>query len=407
MFAPRFVLHVAAIFGLVAAWPIMSAFYAPAEWHLDVTRHPVGRDFVNLWVGGRLLWEGAWQTLFDHHAYQDALHRLFDPVVRRHVWSYPPTSFLIAAPLATMPYGLALAAWTLAGLTAFIAAARIALPSQPARRTVCLLLLAPATLLNVVCGQNGFFTAALMAGGVLLLDRRPVMAGILIGALSFKPHFGIVLAPALLALGAWRTVAAAAATAATMVIASMAMYGVEPWAAFLLKTLPYQQKALSNFDGFFITMLVSIYAGLRGATLSHDAALAGQTVIAAAAIAACAFAVRRTDDPDTRLALVAAATFLATPYALTYDLPVIALVIARLVARKPRGTWTPAEAAIYGGAWAIPLASMPLFIIGLPTSPFLMAGIFVLSVLPCVAPVPPLRLPCAETSTSGAATSRL
>jgi len=390
MFASRFVLHVAAILGLIAALPIMTAAYTPIDWHLDATHHPVGRDFVNLWVGGRLLWEGSWQTLFDPGAYQDALRQLFDPLVRPHVWSYPPTSFLLAAPLALLPYGAALATWTIAGLAAFLATAQIGLETRAARHATWLLLLAPAVLLNIVCGQNGFLTAALMAGGILTLDRRPVVAGILIGLLTYKPHFGIVLAPALLALGAWRTIAVAAATAAAMALVSVAVFGPEPWMAYVYETVPFQARLLRDFEGFFTSMLISPYAGLRGAGLPHVVSLGLQWAVAALALAATVYGVRRTADAERRLAIVAAATFLATPYALTYDLPVIALVIARLYARAPGATWTRLESALYGGAWAIPLASMPLSIVGAPLTPFLMAGLLALALSPLMAsPLPP------------------
>jgi hypothetical protein len=385
MVASRFVLHLAAALGMCAALPILWSGLTPVTGHLDVSGHAVGRDFVNLWVGGRLLWEGQWQTLFNVDAYQDALHRLFDPQLRKHLWSYPPTSFLLAAPLALMPYGVALEVWTLAGLAAVLAVARMDLGPSAARRVAVLLLLAPATLLNVLFGQNGFLTAALMAGGVLLLDRRPVLAGVLIGLLSYKPHFGIVIAPALVALGAWRTIATAAATALAMVLVSVALFGVAPWLAFLQETVPYHGFVLKRFVGFFTTMLTSPYATLRGLDLDHAIAWPIQGLITVAAVLACAIAVRRTNDADTRLALIGAATFLATPYALTYDLTVVALVIARLCAREPETRWNMGEAVVYGGTWALPLASLLLALMGLQLAPALMIALFLMYSKPLMA----------------------
>ena len=380
MIASRFVLHLAAALGLCAALPIIWFGFTPVDWHIDVSGHAVGRDFVNLWVGGRLLWEGAWQTLFNVDAYQDALHRLFDPQLRKHLWSYPPTSFLLAAPLALMPYGVALTLWTMAGLGAVLAVARIDLEQEAAHRAVVMLLLAPATLLNVLFGQNGFFTAALLAGGVLMLDRRPVLAGVLIGLLSYKPHFGIVIAPALLALGAWRTIAAAAATALAMCLLSIAVFGVGPWIAFLQETVPHHGYVLTRFVGFFTSMLTSPYAALRGLDVAHEVAWPIQMGLTSVAVVGCALAVRRTHDADLRLALIASATFVATPYALTYDLPVLALVMARLYARQPEVRWTLAEAMTYGGAWALPLASLLLAMIGPQLAPLFIGGFFILCI---------------------------
>ena len=53
-----------------------------------------------------------------------------------------------------------------------------------------------------------------VGGGLLLLDRRPVLAGILFGALCYKPHFGMLIPVALAASGRWRAFGAAAASAA-------------------------------------------------------------------------------------------------------------------------------------------------------------------------------------------------
>lgn len=375
MIPVRKTLLVAALFGLVIFWPLLVRAYWPAGWPLDAADHAIGRDFVNVWVGGRLLLEGSWQTLFDIPAYLTALRRLVHPDLAPHYWSYPPTSFLIAAPLALLPYGLALLAWTAAGLAAITAATRIGLAWQDRRLATIAVLLAPATALNVICGQNGFFTAALLAGGVLLLDARPVLAGLLLGVLSYKPHFGIVVAPVLLALGAWRPIAVAAATTVGMVLLSIAAFGSAPWYAFVESTLPNQAQMLREFHGFFTVMLVSPYAAFRHLGTGHGAAMALQVVLGLGAIVVAMLGVRRTRDPDTRLMLVAAATFLATPYALTYDLPVLMVAIARLAVRRDRAGWTPVEAAAYGAAWALPLASATLMALGMPLAPIVVAGI--------------------------------
>ena len=44
----------------------------------------------------------------------------------------------------------------------------------------------PAVFVNLGHGHNGFLTAALMGGGLVLLDRRPWLAGILFGLLGLQ-----------------------------------------------------------------------------------------------------------------------------------------------------------------------------------------------------------------------------
>jgi hypothetical protein len=47
----------------------------------------------------------------------------------------------------------------------------------------------PCGFVNVGHGQNGFLTAALLGGALHLIDRRPWIAGVLIGCLAYQPQF--------------------------------------------------------------------------------------------------------------------------------------------------------------------------------------------------------------------------
>jgi hypothetical protein len=377
MLPSRRTLLIATFAALAVAAPLLAQVYAPAGWPLDAARHAIGRDFVNLWVGGRLILEGNVAVLFDPAAYIAALHRLFDPQLPPHIWSYPPTSFLLAAPLSLLPYGAALVFWTAAGLAGFIAVARIGLRQPEADRVTALLLLAPATFATIICGQNGFLTASLLAGGFLLLERRPVVAGALLGLLSYKPHFGIMVVPALLALGAWRSIAAAAACAVALALVSTLAFGLEPWRAFFAVTLPNQALLLEAFSGFFTSMLISPYSALRHVGLAHGTAMALQVVLALATIALLVLRVRRARDVDIVLGLVTLGTFAASPYSFTYDLPVLALVLARLAVREE--FWPPARAGLFAAAWALPLAAPALALAGIPVAaPILLAVLGIL-----------------------------
>jgi len=231
------------------------------------------------------------------------------------------------------------------------------------RIVTALLLVAPATFTNIICGQNGFLTAALLAGGFLLLDTRPVVAGLLRGLLSYKPHLGLIVAPALMALGAWRTVAVAAITAFVLAAASWLAFGFEPWRLFVGVTLHKQTAMLEAFQGFFMRMLVSPYAGLRHLGLSHNLAMVAQAGLSVLAIAAVVVLLRGARNSEDVLAIVAAAAFVVSPYTLTYDLPVLALVIARYAARHPH--WRRRESYLLGFAWAIPMLTIPLLLTGI------------------------------------------
>ena len=97
--------------------------------------------------------------------------------------------------LALMPYGLALAVWQGVTLAAYISRSSMSraialsdhLPPDGDRRSdhlwLLLALAFPAVFINLGQAHNGFLTAALIGGRFVILDRRPILAGILFGLL--------------------------------------------------------------------------------------------------------------------------------------------------------------------------------------------------------------------------------
>src|SRR3984893_6397971 len=92
----------------------------------------------------------------------------------------------------------------------------------------------PAVLINVGHGHNGFLTAALLGGGLVILDRRALIARFLVGLMAYKPQFGLMIPIALAAGGYWRTFAAAAVTAVLLTLVTTLAFGVQVWHAFLV-----------------------------------------------------------------------------------------------------------------------------------------------------------------------------
>jgi hypothetical protein len=347
--------------GLVSAVTVIWKFYWPAANGLDVTGHQIGRDFINNWAGPRLAFSRGTEILFDHSAYHAAIGTLFGAPLPFHNWGYPPFTLLLFWPLAQASYFVALTLWTLGLFSAF---AGVTLSRVPAgRRTAALVMLAlaPACLINVVGGQNGFLTAALFLGGLLALDRRPVLAGILFGLLTCKPHLGLILPLALLALGAWRTITAATVTAGLLVAVSVGVLGIEPWRHYLGETSAYQYGLLERFSGFYPFMMTSVFAGARTFGLGMSAAWAIQAAVAVPTLGASIWAVRRTADPVLRAGVLAAAVPLLTPYAFNYDLTAIAAVLVwRFLSREH----PPLPTSVVALAWLAPTVIMPLQILG-------------------------------------------
>ncbi len=363
-----------ALLGLVLIAPLVILIYRPAAHGLDVTGHQIGRDFIGVWAGPQLAFGNKLAVLFDLEAYPEAISALFGQPLPFHNWGYPLFTLLTFWPLAKLPYFVALAIWTFGLFALFAAVVLREVAANERGAALVALACAPACLINAIGGQNGFLSGALCLGGMLLLDRRPLVAGMLFGLLTFKPHLGVVLAFALVALGAWRAIASAVVTAALLVAVSVVAFGIEPWRQYLEVTSAFQVALLERFHGFYTYMMTSVVAGARTIHVPYRAALMIQAAVSLPVLAAACWAVRRTSDPCRRIFVLAAATPLVTPYAFNYDLTWLAAVLVwMLVGRLP---WRPEWAALTLLGWALPLASMYAAILGIAVAPLILMLMF-------------------------------
>ena len=92
--------------------------------------HQIGRDFINIWAGPQLAFDGKLAVLFDLKAYHAAIGELFGHPLPFHNWGYPLFTLPVFWPLAQLPYFVALGVWTF-GLFAIFAAVTL---SQVERR---------------------------------------------------------------------------------------------------------------------------------------------------------------------------------------------------------------------------------------------------------------------------------
>ena len=319
----------------------------------------IGRDFLNTWMGGRsALAEGpaAW---FDFRVYNDLLRALIG-ITESYFWSYPPHVLLFIWPFGLMPYLPAFVLWTLGGFALFLYAAAA---GGVERKHLLFVAVAPAVAVNVFIGQNGFFTAALLIGGLVNLDRRPVLAGVLFGILTIKPQLGLLLPLVLMASGRWRTIVAAAATTAALVAATSWLYGADIWMAYLRNVVPVQHFLQEHGNGMLFLQIPSTFYAVRLVGLPVPMAWALQAIVSAVAVAAVIWTFRRRRDPVLSMALLIAATFLVTPYSLNYDMVVLGWVLALL--RQREGN-EPIDHYLIIAVWTLPLTMMLAGLIHIP-----------------------------------------
>ena len=288
---------------------------------------PIGDDFINYWSGGFLALHQRAPEIYNWHAYHAFQEQLVGAAVSpNYNYSYPPVMLVLAIPFALLPYVPALAAWLIAGWLSFYQALRLAMPG---RQVLLLALAPPAVFINTYCGQNGFWTAALLGGGLCLLPRRPVIAGVLFGLQAYKPHLALMVPIALLAGRQWRALAAAGVTAGALVLASLALVGWETWRAYLDWIPVLRRVTLEVADGMWHRH-ASVFVALNRLGMGVTAAYAGQVVAALVAATLVALAWFKDVPAPARNAAVVIGTLFATPYLQDYDLVVCVFAVAWL-----------------------------------------------------------------------------
>lgn len=318
------------LFALTAA-----AYLATSTWTLpfprDKTGLVVGRDFLNLWMYGRAVTDADPQRFYDIAVYNTELSRLLGAGYPGQNWPNPPTALLPMTPFGILGFFPALSAWFVVSIVALALTVRRTFADV---RVLAVLMVSPAALLCLISGQSSFLTTAALIGAFFCWDRRPVLAGVLIGLLTVKPQLGILIPFALIASRRWAVFVSAAATALALVALSTALFGPEIWIAYITKALPLQREVLADPAGIAMPFHATIFMNLRG-LLGNDAAMVVQSVssIAAVAIVVWAFWFKRDHDPVVLCALLLACTQAASPYMSTYDLLPLTLMALVLLAR--------------------------------------------------------------------------
>lgn len=334
---------------LVSCWHLAVDSYLFL--HTDLSRgQTIGRDFAVFWSASVETWRGNALAVFDPARQQAALEQLMGHDLAFMPFPYPPYALLIFLPLAALPYLPALISW----LSLTFGAMGLALWRHlPPRRSLLLLALAlsPASMVNLVSGQNGFLSAALLCGGLLSLERRPLLAGLLIGLLSYKPQLGLLLPFLLIAGGYWRAFWMAGATVILLAAISLLFPGSSAWHLYLTEVSPQQMHLAQFGEGIFRSMIPSYF--MAGRALGFDLSIAWAMQIAASlAIAAAAIWAFRQKAPfHLKCAIAMVAAFLASPYVFTYDMPIVCVAIL-LAGRSAISGST--ERLIFGLAWLYP-----------------------------------------------------
>jgi len=191
-----------------------------------------GTDFLHFYTLGSLAVEHRGAELYDMAAQSElGEHQVPQAPRTAFVALYGPQVSLLFAPLAALPYGVALTLWLGANAVVYAWCCYAIWKRCPNLQSdgslVFLLALAyPAFFHLLVWGQSSglallCFTAAYLALGA---DRQ-FLAGLAIGCLMVKPQLGLAAAFVFLATGEWRVVLGATASALASLLIGWLYYG--------------------------------------------------------------------------------------------------------------------------------------------------------------------------------------
>jgi hypothetical protein len=331
---------------------VLAGAWLDGHWLYDAQGRPIANDFVNVFAAGKLTLEGQAASAYEWTIHKAAEVRAVGYDFGSYYgWHYPPTFLFAAVTLSLLPYTAAALVWLAATLPLYAASIR----DITGDRAGWLLALGfPAALWNVTAGQNGFLTAALIGGTLLFVERRPVLAGALLGLLTYKPHFGLLFPFALIAGGHWRVLVAAAVTALVMIAASLAVFGTEAWIAFV-HWMPVTSRVVLGEGGADWDRLQSLFGLVRAHGGGETLAWSAQVIVALAALAAVCALWRSRVSYELKAAALGCGALLATPYLYMYDLVVLAVPVAFLVRIALARGFTRAEALLLPAGAALML----------------------------------------------------
>ena len=319
---PRVILLPAAILGLLG-WALALLVLT---WHIDVLGP--GTDWLAFYGAARAYLDGRLALIFDAAAFTAYLNADFawwlaQPVAFRP-WVYPPSFLLLLVPFGGLSVAVSYILFELASGAALVAALFSASDRPQARRLV----IASAFLCfgaadNVMQGQNGFLTAALLIGGWRATRWSPLLGGVLLGVLTIKPQFYLLVPVALIAARQWKALAASILAAIALAAISAALFGIDAWLRWLDFALhPGEWIANARLFG------TSWFAFLAGLGFSWKLAETGQMVVTAASAVVVYLSCRATMPRDQQLAILLAAMLIAAPHSSFYDTLLLAVAVS-------------------------------------------------------------------------------
>jgi len=342
-------------FGFLMGWKVFVSLPSMGEtWPILPNGYPRCIDFGFFWLSGKLAVAGDTSRIFDFPAWSAIQASFFNPgsCPNFNRFFYPPTLLFLTYPLGLMPYVVALGAWIVASFGLYQAAVYAIIP----RRAALIVAATPVFVMlsNVLMGHNGFFSAALIGLALLFTERRPMLSGIFLGMLTYKPHFGLLFPIGLLASRNWRAIGSAVLLTAVLAILAWMAFGYEGWAEFI-NAFTERGSDLGPAQGVH-PRLQSIFGIFYWTGVSLWVAWSAQLAVSVLTALGIWMLWANPISFNLKAAALCAGILLASPYALFYDLSILCIAAGFFIKEGMSRGFLPGERTLMVIFWAVLLS---------------------------------------------------
>ena len=365
-------------FGLRQAWgPMLVALvvlgvllgFSPNWKSSDQVRtDPLGGDFLQEWIGGRIILDGNYDALYTDGVFRPMQH---DHQLLGFQWDadryfpmvYPPFHYVQTAGLARLSYPVAATLWLCLLVLALSVVLMILRSLVGGKSWVLLIVLATPLLVSLNMGQKSVLLLLIFSCAYALLKMdRPLIAGALFALATFKPHFVIVIGLIMLLQRQWLFVGGCSLVVLSQLI-SCAILGPVVCQDYINVCI-----GMGDFletSGYRLEKGFSLWGGWQ-MILGHPFVVKMATILSSATVlSVLVFFARPWRKPEKgreiRLYLAALmATPLIAPHFYDYDLTILLLPASLFVASYTTDTRSPLTKRILLGCFVGLLGLTPL-----------------------------------------------
>ena len=345
------------LFLFYLAFVLYEVFFTGNITHNDTP--PFCVDFGLFYTAGKMTLQGQIANIFQVDVHHALLEQILHTVLPFYLpWLYPPTFLLLIAPLAALPFRLALVVW----LTLTIALAGFSFYRMlPKRKELAFLLFGfPGFMMNLRWGQNGFLSAGLLGFGIAFLDDNPILSGICFGLMAYKPQFAVLVFLVLLLSGKWKVFLWACISALGAILISVVCFGTQVWMNFFESLLSSSSAIFGDKLISIVSVIVSPYIIFRLSGCGSQWSTIIQGVFSVLALASTVWVWRKSGNRALKGAMLVLCIPLATSYFMQYDLVLLGIPLVLLAYDCFENGYRKAEMGLLALLWIMPGINWPI-----------------------------------------------